>query len=61
MPNPKGKSVYHLVIDTEEYKKFNKLYPQLLKTFLNRAVYLANNDYSIFEQIFFKGVNKNGE
>lgn len=56
MPNPKGCSVYHLVIDTEEYKKFNKLYPQLLKTFLNRAVKLANNKKEIFEEIFFSEV-----
>lgn len=54
MPNPKGYSVYHLVIDTEEYKKFNRLYPQLLKTFLNRAVKMANNNYKIFEAIFFE-------
>lgn len=58
MPNPKGTSVYHLVIDTEEFKKFKKLYPQLLKTFLNRAVKLANNDFSVFEKIFFQGVEK---
>lgn len=56
MPNPKGCSVYHLVIETEEYKKFNKLYPKLLKTFLNRAVKMANNDYRVFETIFFEGV-----
>lgn len=54
MANPKGCSVYHLVINTEEYKKFKSKYPQLLKTFLNRAVKMANNDYSIFEKIFFE-------
>lgn len=54
MPNPKGTSVYHLVINTEEYKKFNSLYPQLLKTFLNRAVKIANNDYKFFEAVFFQ-------
>lgn len=54
MPNPKGCSIYHLVIDTEEYKKFNRLYPKLLKTFLNRAVKMANNDYKVFEDIFFE-------
>lgn len=54
MPNPKGCSVYHLVINTEEYKKFNKLYPKLLKTFLNRAVQIANNDYEFFTKVFFQ-------
>lgn len=58
MPNPKGCSVYHLVIDTEEYKKFNRLYPQLLKTFLNRAVKMANNDYELFTKIFFENKEK---
>lgn len=54
MPNPKGNSIYHLVIDTNEYKKFNRLYPKLLKTFLNRAVKMANNDYELFTKIFFE-------
>ncbi|MCR5422398.1 MAG: hypothetical protein K6E74_02055 [Bacilli bacterium] len=58
MPNPKGKSVYHLVIDTEEYKKFNRLYPQLLKIFLNRAVKMANDDYELFTKIFFENKEK---
>lgn len=53
MANPKGMSIYHLVIDTKEYEKFRRNYPQLLKTFLNRAVKLANNDKSVFEKIFF--------
>lgn len=56
MPNPKGKSVYHLVTDTEEYKKFNKNYPGLLRTFLERAIKAANNDYTLFESIFFREV-----
>lgn len=56
MPNPKGCSIYHLVIDTEEYKKFNRLYPKLLKIFLNRAVKLANNDKDLFDKIFFSEV-----
>lgn len=59
MPNPKGCSVYHLVINTNEYKKFNDNYPQLLKTFLNRAVKMANNDKKVFDTIFFSEV-KNG-
>lgn len=54
MANPKGCSVYHLVINTEEYKKFNRLYPKLLKTFLNRAVKLANNDFEFFSKVFIQ-------
>ena len=56
MPNPKGKCVYHLVCDQEEKKKFDKNYPGLLKTFLERAIKMANNDYSLFETIFFSEV-----
>lgn len=58
MPNSKGMSVYHLVIDTKEYKTFNDNYPKLLKTFLNRAVKLANKDPTLFTKIFFSEVVK---
>lgn len=56
MPNPKGKVVYHLVIDEKDKKTFDRLYPGLLKIFLNRSVNLAINDKSVFEQIFFSEV-----
>lgn len=53
MPNPKGKCVYHLVIDQEQKKIFDQKYPQLLKTFLERAVRLANNNKDFFANVFF--------
>lgn len=53
MPNPKGKCVYHLVIDQEQKKIFDQKYPQLLKTFLERAVRLANNNKDFFAKVFF--------
>lgn len=53
MANPKNSSVYHLVINTEEYKKFNRLYPKLLKTFLNRAVKMANDNFAFFTKVYF--------
>lgn len=58
MANPKGMSIYHLVIDTKEYEKFRRNYPKLLKIFLNRAVKLANNDKSVFEKIFFSEIGE---
>lgn len=56
MANPKGTSVFHLVVDTKEYDKFREKYPQLMKTFLNKAIKLANNDKSVFERIFFADI-----
>ena len=53
MPNPKGQKTFHLLVDEKEKDKFDKLYPGLMKIFLNRAIYLANNDKDLFEKIFF--------
>ena len=53
MPNPKGKCVYHLVVSIEDKKTFDKKYPQLLKTFLERAIKKANNDKNFFSDVFF--------
>lgn len=58
MANPKGMSIYHLVIDTKEYDKFKKNYPNLIKIFLNRAIKLANNDKTVFEKIFFSEIGE---
>ena len=52
MANPKGKSVFHLVIDTTNYDKFRKRYPELLRIFLNKCVYLALNEPEFFEKVF---------
>lgn len=56
MPNPKGKTVYHLVIDEKEKATFDRLYPRLLKIFLERSVHLANNDKDFFDSVFFSEV-----
>lgn len=56
MPNPKGKCVYHLVIDQNDKKTFDEKYPQLLKIFIERAVRLANNNKDFFSEVFFSQV-----
>lgn len=53
MPNPKGKCVYHLVCSTDDKKQFDKMYPKLLKIFLERSMKLAIKNKSFFDSVFF--------
>lgn len=57
MPNPKGKSIYHLCTDTNDYKKFNEKYPKLLRIFLEKSIHLAVENKMFFEQVFFSEIN----
>lgn len=40
-------------IDIELYDKFNRVYPELVNLFLNRALKVCLNNKDLFEQIFF--------
>lgn len=53
MPNPKGKCVYHLVVNEKDKAKFDRLYPKLLKIFLEKSINLAINNKDFFEDVFF--------
>lgn len=54
MPNPKDKTVYHVVLNKKTREDFESKYPRLLSKFINNAVELAINNKLIFEKIFFK-------
>ena len=56
MPTSPDKHLYHLVLEKEDFEKFDRLYPKLLKIFLNRCVHRASNDRTFFEDIFFGDV-----
>lgn len=49
-----------LRIDKDELAFFERVYPQLLPLFLNRAVLCANRDRKLFEQIFFSPLITDG-
>ena len=53
MPNSPYKTTITLQLDRTEKDKFEKLYPGLIKIYLQRAIHIANNDKSLFEHIFF--------
>lgn len=57
MPNPKGKCVYHLVISEKNKKMFDRLYPGLLKIFLEKSIKLATEKKDFFEEVFFSNVD----
>lgn len=51
MPNSRSKKQVN--IDIETYEKFERVYPELINLFLNRALKVCLNDKDLFEQIFF--------
>lgn len=56
MPNPKGKSIYHLCTDTEYMKKFNEKYPKLMSRFLSNSIKMAVENRSYFEKVYFNDI-----
>lgn len=57
MPTSTNKVVYHLVCSKKDKETFDRLYPKLLKVFLERAINKAINDKDFFEDVFFNEVN----
>ena len=53
MPTSPDKHLFHLVLEKEDFEKFDRQYPKLLKLFLNRCVHRASNDKNFFEEVFF--------
>lgn len=51
MPNSKNK--HPVYIDADIYDRFEYLYPEVTKLFINRALKLALQDKKYFEDVFF--------
>lgn len=58
MPTSKDKKVFHLVSDKDNFEKYNKMYPNTMRIFLNNALYLATNNKDFFEKVFFKDIDE---
>lgn len=47
-------------IDKEELAKFERLYPDLLALFVNRAIFSVNRDSDLFRSIFLNPLLSDG-